>query len=198
MITNTSSINSGTTISVEQMSPSKVLNPMTNSLVRFSLYEVPLCADIAGAYHCILVDHQTSLLRLFMWFHDLDKLERGRVFKQQTQAFGDTSASWGLECGILKFVVTAAVLLVTKFCLEFIRYSDNIMYSFKSIDEFQEVKKDMEQAFHAYSMDLKYLITSQKHDPAVLKHPKRGNTRIERTLGVLWDVVEDTIIALPK
>ena len=35
MITNTSSIHSGTTISVEQMSPSKVLNPMTNSLVRF-------------------------------------------------------------------------------------------------------------------------------------------------------------------
>ena len=72
------------------------------------------------------------------------------------------------------------------------------MYSFQSVDEFQEVKKDMEQAFHAYSMDLKYLITSQKHDPEVLKHPKRGNTRIERTLGVLWDVVDDTIIALPK
>ena len=115
MITNPSSIHSGTTISMEQMSPSKVLNPMTNSLVRFSLYPVPLCADIAGAYHCILVDNQTSLLRLFMWFHDLDKLERGRVFKQQTQAFGDTSASWGLEVGILKFVVTAAVLLVTYF-----------------------------------------------------------------------------------
>ena len=68
------------------------------------------------------------------------------------------------------------------------------MYSFKSIDEFQEVKKDLEQAFNTYSMDLKYLITSQKHDPTVLKHPKRGNARIERTLGVLWDVVEDSTI----
>ena len=67
---------------------SKIKSTMnSNSLVRFSLYEVPLCADIAGAYHCILVDHQTSLLRLFMWFHDLDKLQRERVFKQQTQAF---------------------------------------------------------------------------------------------------------------
>ena len=198
MITNTSSINSGTTISVEQMSPSKVLNAMTNSLVMFYLYKVPLCADIAGAYHCILVDQKASLLRLFMWFHDLEKLERGRVFKQQTQAFGDTSASWGLECGILKFVVAAALLLVTKFCLEFVRYSDNIMYSFKTIQEFREVKKDMEQAFQEYSMALKYLITSQKHDPTVLEHPKRGNARIEHTLGILWDVVEDTIVALPK
>ena len=50
------------------------------------------------------------------------------------------------------------------------------MYSFQSVDEFQEVKKDMEQAFHAYSMDLKYLITSQKHDPEVLKHPQELNT----------------------
>ena len=53
---NTSAINSGTTISIEQMTPTKILNPMLNYLVRFSLYPVPLCADIALAYHCILVD----------------------------------------------------------------------------------------------------------------------------------------------
>ena len=104
----------------------------------------------------------------------------------------------GIRVRILKFVVAAALLLVTKFCLEFVRYSDNIMYSFKTVEEFQEVKKDMEKAFQEYSMELKYLVTSQKYDPAVLEHPKRGNVRIERTLGILWDVVEDTILALPK
>ena len=36
MIANTSTISRGTTVSVEQMSHTKVLNPMTNSLVRFS------------------------------------------------------------------------------------------------------------------------------------------------------------------
>ena len=56
----------------------------------------------------------------------------------------------------------------------------------------------MEQAFQEYSMDLKYLITSQRHDPTVLEHPKSGNARIERTLGIQWDVVEDTILALQK
>ena len=95
-------------------------------------------------------------------------------------------------------MVATALLLGTKFCLEFMRYSDNIMYSFKTIEEFQEVKEDMERAFQEYSMEIKYLVTSQKHDPAVLEHPKRGNARIERTLGILWDVVEDTIVALPK
>ena len=68
LITNTSAINSGTTISIEQMTPQKILNPMVNSLVRFSLYSVPLCADVASAYHCLLVDTQTALLRLFFWF----------------------------------------------------------------------------------------------------------------------------------
>jgi hypothetical protein len=32
------------------------LNPQENSLIRFSLYSVPLCADIQGAYHTVLVD----------------------------------------------------------------------------------------------------------------------------------------------
>ena len=85
------------------MSPSKILNPMTNALVRFSLYQVPLCVDIVTAYHNILVDGQTALLRLFYWFHDpRGRLERGRLFKQATQAFGETSVAFGLEVAILK------------------------------------------------------------------------------------------------
>ena len=47
-------------------------------------------------------------------------------------------------------------------------------------------------------MDFKYIITSQKYDPEVLKHPKRGSTKIERPLGLLWNVVDDIITALPK
>ena len=37
VITNTSAINSGTTISIERMTPTKILKPMLKSLVRFSL-----------------------------------------------------------------------------------------------------------------------------------------------------------------
>ena len=93
------------------------------------------------------------------------RLERGRVFKQATQAFGDTSAGFGLECGILKYVVTAAVMLVTKFILEFVRYSDNILFSFQTLEEFNQVKRDMEESFAKYSLPSKYLITSAKWIP---------------------------------
>ena len=141
LITNTSAIKSGTTISVEQMSPQKILNPMINSLVRFSLYSVPLCADVASAYHGLLVDTQTALLRLFFWFWDVDgRLERGKVYQQNTQAFGDTAAAFRLEVAILKYIVAYAVLSVSKYILEYIRYSDNILYSFETQEEYRKVK----------------------------------------------------------
>ena len=62
-------------------------------------------------------------------------------------------------------MVAIAVLLVTKFLLEAIRYSDNSMYSFRTIEEYQEVKSDLIKSFDAYSMNLKYCITSQENDP---------------------------------
>ena len=61
---------------------------------------------------------------------------------------------WSRVC-ILKFVVTAAVLVVTKFILEFIHYTDNILFSFQSVEEFNQVKEDMKQSFDRYSLPLK-------------------------------------------
>ena len=85
-----------------------------------------------------------------------------------------------MEVGILKFLVLAAILLVTRFILECIRYSDNLLYSFKTKKEYLEVKQDLEKSFEKYSMKLKYCITSQEHDSAVLKHPVRGAEVLER------------------
>ena len=107
-------------------------------------------------------------------------------------------AASGLETGILKFVLPAAVHPVTRFILESVRYSDNIMYSFKSWKEFEEVKEDLNQSLEKYSMGLKYCISSQQFDPMVLEHPKRGPEVVEKTMGLLWNVVEDTITATPK
>ena len=199
VITNTSAINCGTTISIEQLTPQKILNPMLNSLVRFSMYAVPLCADVASAYHCLLVDNQTALLRLFFWFHDVEgRLERGKVYQQTTQAFGDTAAAFCLEVAILKYIVAYAVLSVSKYILEYIRYSDNILYSFETQEEYRKVKKDLEESFAKFSLPLKYLISSTEYEPKMMEDPKRGPSRIEKTMGLLWDVIDDTITALPR
>ena len=198
MITNTSSVSSCTTISTEQLSPSNVLNPQENGIIRFCLYPVPLCADIAGAYHTIDVDEASSMLRLFFYFWDPPECHQPRLFRQTSQAFGDTSAAQGMEVSILKFVVVVAVLIITKFILEEIRYSDNLMFSFETIEEFEAVKKDLTKSFETYSMNLKYCITSQEHDPDILNHPARGPETVEKTLGLLWSVVDDTLTATPR
>ena len=95
-------------------------------------------------------------------------------------------------------MVSTAVLLVTRYILESIWYSDNILYSFKSKKEYLEVKEDLERSFDRYSMGLKYCITSKKHDETVLEHPTRGPEDVEKMMGILWSISEDTITAIPK
>ena len=68
MISNTSNVSAETTISVEQLSPKQLLNPLENGLVRFQLLPVPLAADVKGADHTIEVDIQLTYLRLFHWW----------------------------------------------------------------------------------------------------------------------------------
>ena len=56
----------------------------------------------------------------------------------------------------------------------------------------------MQKFFEDYSMPLKYLIISAKWDLNVLNDPNRGDSRDDKTMGILWDMVEDTVLALPK
>ena len=72
-----------------------------------------------------------------------------------------------------------------------------MLYSFQTLKEYKEVKKDLETSLSSYSMQLKYCITSQEHDKDVLKHPTRGAERIEKMMGIRWQLEEDTITAVP-
>ena len=93
MISNTSNISSGTTISTEQLSPQQILNPQENGLVRFQLHEVPMAADVKSAYHTIAVDVQSSFLRLFFYWWNTPACTQARIFRQVSQSFGDQVCS---------------------------------------------------------------------------------------------------------
>ena len=41
-------------------------------------------------------------------------------------------------------------------------------------------------------------ITSKQHDKTVLEHPTRGPEDVEKMMGILWQISEDTITAIPK
>ena len=44
-------------------------------------------------------------------------------------------------------------------------------------------------------MNLKHCNTSQNYDPDVMSHPKRSPEIMEKTIGQLWSVIDDTITA---
>ena len=197
MISNTSSVSSGTTISTEMVSPDQSLNNMEGSLVRFRLHAVPLCGDIRSAYHCVHVDLKSTYLRLFFWWWDLPACKRSRIFRQVTQSFGDTAASAGLEVAILKYVASHCKLDVDRFLTEFVRYADNLVFSFATLDEFLASKEDLNNAFSMFSMPLKYIISSCQYDPEALTNEDRGSDPVERLLGLNWDLIQDSVTALP-
>ena len=85
MISNTSNISSSTTIYTEQLSPHQILDPQENGIVRFQLHEVPMAADVKGAYH----------------WRNTPSCTQARIFHQVSQSFGDTSAAVGLEIPLL-------------------------------------------------------------------------------------------------
>ena len=198
MISNTSAVSAGTTISVEMMTPKKVLNSQVGSLIRFRLYPIGLAGDIKSAYHTILVDLESTYLRLFFWWADLPQCKKAKIYRQLSQSFGDPGASCGLELAILKFIVTEARLDVTKFICEYSRYADNLTFSVESSLEYFEIKEDLVSTFKKYRMDLKYVVTDIETDPKVLQDSARGSDPSERLLGVDWCLLTDTINVSPQ
>ena len=197
LVCNTSNSHSQTTMSVEQLTPDSVLNNMEAGLIRFQLFSVPLVADILGAYHCIAVDAQTALLRLMHYFRDPPSCLIPRIFRRDRQAFGDPAASFGLEIACIKFVAAFCLLAVCKYLVEYCRYADNLNYSFETVAEFQAAKSELVEKFDLFSLPLKYCITGWKYDKEVFKDPKRGESEIEKMLGIEWNLRTDCISALP-
>ena len=175
------------------MSPKKVLNSQEASLIRWRLHAIGLAADIKSAYHTILVDLQSTYLRLFFWWSDLPDCTKAKIYRQLSQSFGDPGASCGLEIAILKFIVANAQLDVTKFICEFARYADNITFSTETEAEYFSIKEDLTATFKKYRMDLKYVVTDIGTDPKVLHNSVRGSNSSERLLGIDWCLLTDTI-----
>ena len=56
-----------------------------------------------------------------------------------------------------------------------------------------EVTKDLKDSYNKYNLPLKYIISSQKHMPDVLKNKERGNDTIENVFGMKVDLVDDIL-----
>ena len=183
-----------TTISIEQQRPDKPLNSMFNALMRLRLYSVPLISDISKAYKHILIDKLASKCRLLYYYKDPMSCTNPQILVRSTLDFGDALAPFALEVANLKYIANHVDSKVAKYIVEDLRYADNIVFSFKTVDEYEHVKKELQESYSHYNLPLKYLVTSQRWDPNVLQSKDRGSDPKENLFGLVLDLSTDELI----
>ena len=195
LVCNSSTIvpKSSTSISIEQKRPDKPLNNMFSALLRLRLYPIPLISDIKKAYKAIGIDPLSAYCRLLYFFKDPHTCSIPMVLARNTLDFGDAIASFSLEVANIKFVSRRCKNPTAKEIVENVRYADNLTYSFKTKNEFYEVKKDLMQAYSTYDINLKYLISTQQYDKDVLKNEERGPDEYENLFGLKLHLVKDEL-----
>ena len=194
LVSNTSTFNGGTSVSLESEAASNSLNVMETSLIRFCLYPIPIFGDLRKAYRAIAVDEKTAMLRLLYWFRDPENMRDPVIYKRKRMDFGDRQASLALEICHSNLIVKECKLEITKYLLTEIRYSDNVVGSVMDQKTFRSVVEDIEQAYKKFGFKLKYIHSSKEYDEEVLKDEARGSDEIELLLGLKYNIVEDTIL----
>ena len=67
--------------------------------------------------------------------------------------------------------------------------------SFHTKKEFFDTSVDIARASAEVGLKVKYILTSEKVDPAVLKNNDRVNDETEKIIGLIWDIKHDTVQA---
>ena len=78
--------------------------------------------------------------------------------------------------------------MVCKYVVEYCRYADTLNYSFQTLAEFQAAKSELLEKFDLFSLPLKYCVTGWKYDKEVFSDPKRGESQVEKMLGIQWNL----------
>ena len=110
------------------------------------------------------------------------------IYKRERMDFGDKAAATSLELSHHKYIVKACIIAISIYILSQIRYSDNVLSSFKTQEEMYAVKEDIIQAYKKYNMELKYIKTASKY-----KEKPNDDDGEEVLLGMKYNPKEDTI-----
>ena len=81
-------------------------------------------------------------------------------------------------------------ILVSNSC-----YVDDLLSSFKTDREYIAVSANISQESGQVGLNVKYVLTSKKNDPEILKKYARLDDPIENVIGLLWNLKTDVIKA---
>ena len=160
---------------------------MMDCVHSFFLEAYGLTADISKAYEAIRTTEESNVVRLMVTTLKKDNYKR-RIFIAKTLKFGDKSSATYMEIAILKFVAESCVLEQSKRLLRDQRFSDNPASSYKTKEEFNAVKEDIERAFAKYNIKLKYVLGRTFNEK-----PTDDHADSQPLFGFLWTRSTDEV-----
>ena len=192
--TNTKVPNQATSLSHEQVCVENPLNDQLDVMQSFCLEEYPLCLDISKAYLRGLCPFETSCLRLFLWYENIENMTGLKCYRRTTWDFGDTPASGNLSIAQRKILAPLCLNKISEAVVLQSSFADNYADSFKCKDTWNEVVADITEAHKLVGMPLKPGYTTTKADTNVLQ--TAGLTKDDPTtmlLGAIWNLDRDSL-----
>ena len=159
----------------------------------FALYNYPLCLDISKAYLRGLCPYETSCLRLFLWYDNIEEQTGLKCYRRVTWDFGDSPCSGNLTITQRKILAPLCLNPTAEAIVLDSSFADNFTDSFNCKVTWIEVSLDIIEAHKLVGMPLKPGYTTLETDPTVIE--TSGLTSADPTtmlLGRIWDLTKDT------
>lgn len=182
-------------------------NHLRGVLVRFREREIAFAADVEGMYYAFHVEPSHRDLMRFFWFRANDPNNELVPFRARVHVFGNCcrpaiaimclrqAAAWSAAGAAVCDTTAAAISYInTNF------YIDDGLGSTNSIEEAIKILTTAREFLGRYKIRLHKILSSHQDVLEAFPPSERGEGHIElfqegkdqRTLGVLWNVAEDT------
>ncbi|KAE8289495.1 hypothetical protein D5F01_LYC11197 [Larimichthys crocea] len=173
-------------------------------LLRFREYPIAVSSDIKGMFHQVrLLPEDKPFLR-FLW-RDTARSTLPDVYEWQVLPFGTTCSPCCATFALQKHVLDhSSPGEGTRHSVENCFYVDNLLQSFTSVSEAEQIVKQLQQLLLTGGFELRQWATNVpaiiSHLPPELKSDSSelwlspdGTDPPERALGLLWHCTSDTI-----
>ena len=101
------------------------------------------------------MDELTSRLRLMVWYKHPEEMEGMVVFRRRTMDFGDSISAWVIRIIQVKLLAMMCKLDLANEVILSGAHSNNYNSSFRSRQEYLDVKQDMEEIHEQIGLPMK-------------------------------------------
>ncbi|XP_064643076.1 uncharacterized protein LOC135497244 [Lineus longissimus] len=195
----------GTSLNERLMTGPDLLNSLFGVLQRFRLYQVAICADVEGMFHRVRVSEADSDALRFLWKEDINQPGPPDTYKMLVHIFVATDSPTCANYA-LKRTANDNRNEFSKEAIDAVNgdfYVDDLAKSVDTVAEAVKLAKEIVAllkggGFHLHkflSNYVQFLMNIEKSERTIQDLDfATGESNIQRTLGLKWEVTEDKFI----